>query len=327
MKLYNQLEAQQKINQLAHDDKEFVFVVSYDKQQTYICETDEIDAEDLLIAFPHFNNIPPTAQPSCQTIEFQYTKPDRDAYERAINLVKHNQRMGNSYLANLTCKVPITTNLSLRDIFLRSEAKYRLWLRDEFVCFSPEIFVRIEGAQISSYPMKGTINALLPNAEELLMSNAKETAEHATIVDLIRNDLSIVAEEVSVTKYRYIDRLSTHKSEILQTSSEITGNLLPYYQNHIGELLFSMLPAGSITGAPKAKTVEIITEAEQYDRKFYTGVMGYWHKGTLDSAVMIRFIDKEDGNLFYKAGGGITAKSDNDDEYNEVIEKIYVPIH
>lgn len=92
------------------------------------------------------------------------------------------------------------------------------------------------------------------------MSDKKEAAEHATIVDLIRNDLSRVAEHVRVDKYRYIDVLHTNKGNILQASSEISGKLPTDYQKHIGNILDAMLPAGSITGAPKDKTMEIIHE-------------------------------------------------------------------
>ena len=156
----------------------------------------------------------------------------------------------------------------------------------------------------------------------------KEAAEHATIVDLIRNDLSIIAEQVQVKRYRYVDHLTTNKGEILQTSSEITGQLPTDYRENIGTLLFRLLPAGSITGAPKPRTMEIIDAAEGYERDFYTGVMGCYNQGQLDSAVMIRFIDQDkNGQLHYKAGGGITAQSNNDDEYKEVIEKVYVPIY
>ena len=70
----------------------------------------------------------------------------------------------------------------------------------------------------------------------------------------------------------------------------------------------------------------IIRDAETYDRGFYTGCMGIWKNGNIDSAVMIRFVDEEDGKLYYKAGGGITAMSNEESEYNEVIEKIYVPV-
>ena len=175
--------------------------------------------------------------------------------------------------------------------------------------------------------MKGTIDATLPDAEQLLMQDTKEAAEHATIVDLIRNDLSMVSEHVEVISYRYIDRLQTNKGPILQTSSEICGTLPEDYTAHLGDILFRLLPAGSITGAPKPKTVEIIAQAEDYRRGFYTGIMGHYADGQLDSAVMIRFIEQENGRLHFKAGGGITAKSRWESEYNEVIQKIYVPIY
>lgn len=101
--------------------------------------------------------------------------------------------------------------------------------------------------------MKGTLDASLPNAEKLLMEDRKEAAEHATIVDLIRNDLSRVAEDVRVDKYRYVDVLHTNKGDILQTSSEISGRLPEDYPHHLGEILDAQLPASSITGARKIK--------------------------------------------------------------------------
>ena len=113
----------------------------------------------------------------------------------------------------------------MKDIFLRSKAMYKLWVRDQFTVFSPEIFIRIQQGKICSYPMKGTLDASLPSAVRQLMDDPKEAAEHATIVDLIRNDLSIVADRVSVSRYRYIDELQTNRGTILQTSSEIQGIL------------------------------------------------------------------------------------------------------
>ena len=174
--------------------------------------------------------------------------------------------------------------------------------------------------------MKGTAEDVSPLSAEQLLANEKEAAEHATIVDLIRNDLSMVASNVRVERYRYVERLNTHRGPLLQTSSEIKGQLMPHLTQRPGDVIFSQLPAGSITGAPKKKTVEIIAEAENYHRDFYTGVMGRWDNGELDSAVMIRFIDQHDGKLYFKAGGGITAKSNWKDEYHEVIEKVYAPI-
>lgn len=329
MILYDREHAIQRMNTLAKEGKDFIFIINYKADGAYVEEYADINPHELLFAFPSLSNIPEDESYSNEAVEWHTEPLTRDDYERRINLVKQREREGDSYLANLTCKIPVRTNLSLHDIFMRSKALYRCWMKEKFVCFSPEIFVRInkEGL-ISSFPMKGTIDATRPEAEMELMENKKEAAEHATIVDLIRNDLSMIAEQVQVKRYRYIDHLTTNKGEILQTSSEITGQLPTDYRENIGTLLFHLLPAGSITGAPKPRTMEIIDEAEGYERDFYTGVMGCYSKGQLDSAVMIRFIDQDkDGQLHYKAGGGITAQSNNDDEYKEVIEKVYVPIY
>ena len=98
------------------------------------------------------------------------------------------------------------------------------------------------------------------------------------------------------------------------------------YYEYLGDIFDKLLPAGSITGAPKKKTIEIIKETENYKRGFYTGVFGVLDGVNLQSAVMIRFIEKEDGKFFYKSGGGITIYSDPLKEYYEMKDKIYAPI-
>jgi len=173
--------------------------------------------------------------------------------------------------------------------------------------------------------MKGTMDATLPDAENQLLNNEKELAEHYTIVDLIRNDLSMVSKNVKVERFRYIEHIKTNRNELLQMSSEISGELPLNYYETLGDLIFKLLPAGSISGAPKKKTVEIIRQAEQYDRGFYTGIFGIFDGENLDSGVMIRFIEQTAEGLFYKSGGGITAKSNCSEEYQELIAKIYVP--
>ncbi len=118
--------------------------------------------------------------------------------------------------------------------------------------------------------------------------------------------------------------MRTTNKNLLQISSEIEGLLCDNYKNNIGELIYKLLPAGSITGAPKKKTVEIIKEAEQNERGYYTGVFGYYDGEVLDSAVMIRFIEKQNGKLYYRAGGGITHLSKLDAEYKECFDKVYL---
>jgi para-aminobenzoate synthetase component 1 len=374
-----------KINRLASQDEPFLFVINYQGDKAFIRQLSDINPEECLFDFEGRGNLShawkETLKEETSETTWQIEPPLYEDYERSFNIVKNNIMAGNSYLTNLTCKVPVSCNLSLEEIFHRAKGKYKLLLRRKrtqaedkahlkeeaqnkahlkeenieenltpFVCFSPETFVKIKGGRIYSYPMKGTLDASLPNAEKLLMEDRKEAAEHATIVDLIRNDLSRVAENVRVDKYRYVDVLHTNKGDILQTSSEISGRLPEDYPHHLGEILDAQLPAGSITGAPKDKTMQIIHEAEGYDRGFYTGIMGIYDQGELNSAVMIRFIEeetspvdfeadgeknfkanegkkpKESRELYFKAGGGITSKSDCRREYEEVIQKIYLPI-
>ena len=346
-----------KINRLASQDEPFLFVINYQGDKAFIRQLSDINPEECLFDFEGRGNSSDEMKNNSEKIaeiSWQIAPPLYEDYERSFGIVKSNIMAGNSFLTNLTCKVPVSCNLSLEDIFHRAKGKYKLLLRrnenlNPFVCFSPETFVRIKGGRIYSYPMKGTLDASLPDAEKLLMEDRKEAAEHATIVDLIRNDLSRVAEDVRVDKYRYVDVLHTNKGDILQTSSEISGRLPEDYPHHLGEILDVQLPAGSITGAPKDKTMQIIQEAEGYDRGFYTGIMGIYDQGELNSAVMIRFVEEEflpidfdaDGRknnkasegkkdkssrkLFFKAGGGITSKSDCQREYEEVIQKIYLP--
>lgn len=175
--------------------------------------------------------------------------------------------------------------------------------------------------------MKGTIDAATENAIEVLKADKKEKAEHYTVVDLLRNDLSMVADKVTLEEFQRIDYLQTHQKNLYAMSSEISGDIKPEFQHKIGTILKTLLPAGSILGAPKQKTMEIILDAENFERGFYTGICGYFDGENVDSCVMIRFIEKEDGQFYFKSGGGITHLSKMEDEYQEVKNKIYVPIH
>ena len=326
MNFYNREEARLRMNNLAMQGVPFLFIIDYEGKRAVVEPEHEVDANELRYCFNGKGNATQTAYPASKDIEWRIEPPTETEYQHSFNIVRNAMLAGNSYLANLTCRIGLRTNLSLPDLYNAAEARYRLWMKDKLVCFSPETFVKIAQGEISSYPMKGTAEDLSPSSAEQLLANEKEAAEHATIVDLIRNDLSMVANDVHVERYRYVERLNTHRGPLLQTSSEIRGRLMPHLMQRPGDVIFSQLPAGSITGAPKKKTVEVIAEAENYHRDFYTGVMGRWDNGELDSAVIIRFIDQCHGKLFFKAGGGITAKSNWKDEYHEVIEKVYAPI-
>ncbi len=262
--------------------------------------------------------LPDSIQWQCEPISF-------NDYQQAFDIVQQHLQYGNSFLTNLTAATPIQTNLDLRQLFDLAQARYKIRYGDEWVCFSPEIFIQIRDGQIYSYPMKGTIDASLPDAARQILNDPKERAEHFTIVDLIRNDLAMVAESIEVVRFRYLDEIKTSSKNLLQVSSEIRGTLPSNYRQHLGDLLFRLLPAGSVSGAPKASTLQIIREAERQDRGFYTGVAFYFDGETVDSCVLIRFVEKTPKGLLYRSGGGITVNSEADKEYREIIDKIYVP--
>ncbi|SNS98042.1 para-aminobenzoate synthetase component 1 [Ekhidna lutea] len=249
-----------------------------------------------------------------------------EGFKQSFNQIIHQINIGNSFLTNLTFETLIKTNLSLEEIFQYSQAKYKLHVPNQFVVFSPETFVRINGNHIYSYPMKGTIDAIIPNAEEVILNDIKETAEHVTIVDLIRNDLSQVSEKVEVTKFRYIDELVTNDKKLLQVSSEVKGTLANNWRGNLGTILSKLLPAGSISGAPKPETIKIIQQVESYQRNFYTGICGHFDGESLDTGVMIRFIKKEKDQLIFCSGGGITSFSEAEKEYQEMVDKVYLAI-
>jgi para-aminobenzoate synthetase component 1 len=320
----NAEKIQEEMNRLGNRGEPFVFLIDFLMENPLIFPGNSIP-EELQWQTPQNRSIQPSAKKP--KLEYWKTFPvSFSEYKKGFDLVQQHIRNGDTYLLNFTQPTPVETNLSLEEIFKISEAPYKILLPKRFVCFSPEPFVKIENGQISSFPMKGTIDAETKNAEELILSDSKELAEHNTIVDLIRNDLSLVAENVQVEKFRYLERIHTNNKDLWQVSSKITGLLPENYPSKIGDILFSMLPAGSVSGAPKKKTVEIIHEAENYERGYYTGIFGVFDGKNLDSCVLIRFIENQNGRLVYKSGGGITFMSKAETEYEEMLKKVYVPV-
>lgn len=308
------------MNHLGSQRIPFFFMVDFLKKNGFVFPLNKIPAEFQFQIQGQSENFPGKISMNKFPISFE-------EYQIQFDLVKANILMGNSYLTNLTCATPIELNLSLEEVYRFAGAKYKLFWKNHFVCFSPETFVKIENGKIFSHPMKGTIDASIENAKEKILQDEKEKAEHFTIVDLIRNDLSKIAKKVHVPKFRYIDEIQTHYKTLLQVSSEIEGELPPNFHAELGSIFDALLPAGSICGAPKDKTVEIILEAESYERNFYTGVFGVYDGNNLDSAVMIRFIEQTENGFVFKSGGGITHQSIAQVEYNEMIDKVYVPIN
>lgn len=326
MILLNRQHTIQAINEKAAREIPFVFLISFSGEENFVGTAEEAAGSGLFFDMPGMVNHSFT-KANGPDIQWLRHPPDMEGYQKAFQHVQDQILYGNSFLLNLTQPTVVECNYSLEEIFTRSLAPFKLLLKDKLVVFSPERFIRIRGRTISSNPMKGTMDATIPEAYRLLASDPKEDAEHNTIVDLIRNDLSMVATNVRVKRFKYIEKLRTHQGELLQMSSEITGKLPADYRENLGDILFSLLPAGSICGAPKRKTVDIILNIEGYSRGFYTGVFGYFDGKNLDSAVAIRFLEKQNEQMVFKSGGGITFKSEWKKEYDEMQKKVYVPVY
>ncbi len=327
--IINKSQAIERMNEWGKMKKAFFFMASFNQQENLVLDEQMLKEAGIHFEMPLWNaglHTSPGNTDLPASIVFEKETLSQEEFVLSFDIVKMHLNFGNSYLVNLTKPSKIQTNMSLEQIFYHSKAPYKLWIEDKLVVFSPEIFIKAGEGKISSYPMKGTIDAALNNAKTQILKDPKETAEHNTIVDLIRNDLSMVSKNVRVKRFRYIDEIKTTRKTLLQVSSEIEGDITAEFFHHLGDHFYKLLPAGSISGAPKEKTIEIIKEAEQYERGFYTGVFGYFDGNSLDSAVMIRYIENQNGQMIFKSGGGITIFSEPEKEYQELKDKVYVPI-
>jgi len=273
MRFYNRIEAVCRMNRLGAERRPFLFVIDYKQEQVIVEEPDQIDSEALLYNLDGVTNVATASRMNdrenrTSAIRWETFPITQSAYADSFHKVVGHIRAGNSYLVNLTCATPVRTDLSLKDVFVSSEARYKLWMKDRFVVFSPEIFVKIRDEHIYSYPMKGTIDATLPDARRRILEDPKETAEHATIVDLIRNDLSMVATEVMVTRYRYIDELPTHQGALLQVSSEIRGRLAGGWQAEVGDLSSGSFRQVPLPGSPKRDNGRLTRKPRPTERGF-----------------------------------------------------------
>jgi len=316
---------QKTMNELGSKRIPFIFVIDFEMIKPRVFTVEE--AMNLQVWFD-INGLrkSPIFQRNSGSFTWQIEAIPFFLYQKGFDFAMQHILHGNSYLLNLTYPTLVKTDLSLEALFAISKAKYKLCFPGEFLVFSPETFVKVSDNRIFTYPMKGTIDANVPGAAELLLTDPKELSEHYTIVDLMRNDLSIVAGNIEVSRFRYLEKIGTATGGLYQTSSEIAGDLPANWNERIGDVFFNLLPAGSVSGAPKKKTIELITAAEVGPRGFYTGVFGYFDGNSLDSAVMIRYIEQGGDQLFFRSGGGITGRSDVQKEFQEMIDKVYVPV-
>jgi len=325
----------EQLNQWGHDKKPFVFLIDFEQKKplAWLVEACPDWFQFKFTKISSSNQVTSSSTNFGQTFSFIEQQTFENSlikhpislsdYQHKYNQVMDALKKGDSFLMNLTIPTPVQNKLDFKTYFDHAKSKYVIWLKEEFISFSPETFIQIDNGKIATFPMKGTIDASLPNAKELLLNDPKEYAEHATIVDLLRNDLSRVASKVRVTNFRYYEEIPTQNGLIGQVSSSIEGELPKDYASRIGSILYDLLPAGSVSGAPKKKTAELIASIEGTDRGYYTGIAGYFDGVNLDSCVLIRYLAADN---VYHSGGGITFQSDMASEYQEMINKVYVPV-
>ncbi len=241
-----------KLNKFGSLKEPFLFVLSYDLDKFYIEKLSSLP-RDIKFQINENQDI----SNMTKKIDLQKFPISFLEYKKKFDILQEEIKNGNSYLLNLTAKTKIKTSYSLDEIYENTNAKFKLRyknLEDDFVCFSPERFVEIKKNRIFTYPMKGTIDANIPNAEARILGDVKEMAEHTMVVDLLRNDLGIIGSKVRVDKFRYIDKINAGDKKLLQVSSKISAQLDANWHEKIGNIITSILPAGSITGTPKKKT-------------------------------------------------------------------------
>lgn len=188
----------------------FLFVIDFELTKPFLCTLRKAHKKNIFLKTEKVGNfcesIRINKKISLDIFPIPYKK-----YKVAFDQVMQHILAGNTYLLNLKFPTKIKTEYTLKEIFHFSCAPYKLFFNEQFVVFSPECFVKTQSKNIYSYPMKGTIDAGLPNAARLILENKKEEWEHNTIVDLIRNDLALVSKDIIVTKFRFLSEIYTNR--------------------------------------------------------------------------------------------------------------------
>ena len=253
-----------------------------------------------------------------------------DEYQQKISYIRAQIESGNTYQTNFTIQFNAPFNGNPKDYYhflqKNNRANYCAYIEFEkyhILSISPELFFKLEDRTISTKPMKGTVTRGLNTKQDkqqikLLMSE-KNLAENMMIVDLLRNDLSKISRPGSVT----VPHLFTAEKypTVWQLTSTIQGNLKENV--NLYQIFQALFPCGSITGAPKSSTMQIISNIENSARGVYCGTIGYIEPSMKKAVfnIPIRTLTIHNQQLNYGVGGGITWDSTADDEYNEILAK------
>ena len=266
----------------------------------------------------------PTAHKHCKP---QFTcNVTKEEYCDIVNKTKQHIVDGDIFQAVLSRRfeTPYTDSLldAYRVLRTTNPSPYMVYLhRDdiELMSTSPETLVRLRNGRLSTFPVAGSRPRGADKEEDLalekdLLSDEKELAEHNMLVDLGRNDIGKLSQfgSVEVTDYQMIHRYS----RIMHITSVVEGNILPKFDAF--DAISTLLPAGTLSGAPKIRACEIIEELEPCARGVYGGALGYVDfTGNMDTCIAIRMAVKKNDRVTIQAGGGIVADSVPENEYME----------
>jgi anthranilate synthase component 1 len=251
--------------------------------------------------------------------------PGQDEHEQRVRRAKEYIRAGDAFQIVLAQRAERRTDVSALALYRalrRINPSPYLFLLElgelSLVGSSPETHVKLEGSRATLNPIAGTIRAGDGDVERLLASE-KDRAEHVMLVDLGRNDLSRVCRPGSVRVERFLE--PERYSHVTHLVSEVAGEL------RSGATCFDLLratfPAGTVSGAPKIRAMQIIAELEEFGRGVYAGVVGYaLPSGDMDTCITIRTVLLKDGVAYLQAGGGIVADSDPTEEHDECLNKL-----
>jgi anthranilate synthase component I len=251
--------------------------------------------------------------------------PDRAEHERRVRVAQEHIRRGDAFQIVLSQRAERPTSASPLAIYRalrRINPSPYLFLVEldglALVGSSPETHVKVEGTRASLNPIAGTTARGDGDAERLLGSE-KDRAEHVMLVDLGRNDLSRVCVPGTVKVDRFLEpeRFSHVTHLVSEVSGELQDGVTPF------DVLRATFPAGTVSGAPKVRAMQIISELEGYRRGVYAGVVGYHLPGVaLDTCIAIRTVVLRDGVAYLQAGGGVTIDSDPGAEHQECLNKL-----
>jgi anthranilate synthase component 1 len=256
--------------------------------------------------------------------------PDRATYEAGVERIREYIRAGDAFQVVLSQRAERPTAASALELYRalrRVNPSPYLFLLElgelALIGSSPETLVKCENGRASLNPIAGTTHPGEGDAERLLAS-AKDRAEHVMLVDLGRNDLSRVCEPGTVAVARFLE--PERFSHVTHLVSEVTGELREGISPY--DLLRACFPAGTVSGAPKVRAMQIVSELEGYRRGPYAGAVGYvlppdeTGTATMDTCIAIRTIVLRDGLARLQAGAGIVADSDPAAEHQECLNKL-----